>query len=136
RCLQCSPWDGSTDLERVFDLILLSAVKAKAPQNELPEVLYIFSDMEFNQAIVRPDETIYENARMKFEAAGYHLPAVVFHNVNSWQMQTPVQAHTKGAALTSGASVHSLKEKFDGNVTPMSHMLRVLMSKRYEVIHA
>ncbi|MBQ6715729.1 MAG: DUF2828 family protein [Clostridia bacterium] len=136
RCLQNAPWGGSTDLERVFDLILLSAVKEKAPQNELPEVLYIFSDMEFNQAIERPNETIYENARLNFEQAGYLLPAVVFHNVNSWQMQTPVQAHTKGAALTSGASVHSLKEKFDGNITPMSHMLRVLLSKRYEPIHA
>ena len=92
--------------------------------------------MEFNCAIQRPDETIYENARLSFERAGYQLPAVVFHNVNSWQMQTPVQAHTKGAALTSGASVQSLKEPFDGNITPMSHMLRVLNGKRYEVIHA
>ena len=135
-CVLDAPCGYSTDLERVFSLILKAAVKAKAPQDELPEVLYIFSDMEFDQAVSRPDETIYENARRRFEKAGYHLPAVVFHNVNSWQMQTPVQAHTKGAALTSGASVHSLKKKFDGNVTPMSHMLRVLMSKRYEVIHA
>lgn len=136
RYLSNAPWGGSTNLERVFSLILKSAVEANAAQDELPEVLYIFSDMEFNQAIEKPDKTIFENARMKFEAAGYHLPAVVFHNVNSWHMQTPVQAHTKGAALTSGASVHSLKEKFDGNVTPMSHMLRVLNGKRYEVIHA
>ena len=136
RYLRCAPWGGSTDLEKVFDLILVSAVKAKAPQEELPEVLYIFSDMEFNQAIERPNKTIFENARRKFEDAGYHLPAVVFHNVNSWKMQTPVQAHTMGAALTSGASVKALKEKFSGNVTPMSHMLRVLNGKRYEVIHA
>ncbi|MBR3929828.1 MAG: DUF2828 family protein [Clostridia bacterium] len=136
RYLSNAPWGGSTDLERVFDLILVSAVKAHAPQDELPEVLYIFSDMEFNEAIQRPDETIFENARRKFENAGYRLPAVVFHNVNSWQMQTPVQAHTKGAALTSGASAATLTEKFDGNVTPMSHMLRVLNGKRYEVIHA
>ncbi|MBR4040049.1 MAG: DUF2828 family protein [Clostridia bacterium] len=136
RYLSTAPWGGSTDLEKVFDLILQTAVKANAAQDEMPQVLYIFSDMEFNCAIQRPDETIYENARLSFERAGYQLPAVVFHNVNSWQMQTPVQAHTKGAALTSGASVQSLKEPFDGNITPMSHMLRVLNGKRYEVIHA
>jgi hypothetical protein len=136
RYLSNAPWGGSTNLERVFSLILKSAVEANAAQDELPEVLYIFSDMEFNQAIEKPDKTIFENARMKFEAAGYHSHAVVFHNVNSWQMQTPVQAHTKGAALTSGASVTALKEKFDGNVTPMSHMLRVLMSDRYKEVHA
>ena len=51
-------------------------------------------------------------------------------------MQAPVTAHTRGAALTSGASVSALKEKFDGNVTPMSHMLRVLSSDRYAEIRA
>ena len=83
-----------------------------------------------------PDRTVYENAREKFESYGYRMPAVVFQNVNSWQMQAPVTAHTKGAALVSGAGTASMKEKFDGSVTPMSHMLKVLGSKRYEVIHA
>jgi hypothetical protein len=102
----------------------------------MPSVLYIFSDMEFNCAFRNPDKMVYENAREKFKAAGYQIPAVVFHNVNSWQMQVPVTAHTRGAALTSGASVSGLKEKFDGNVTPLEHMLRVLNSPRYEAIHA
>ena len=136
RYLSNAPWGGSTNLEAVFDLILRTAVNARAKQDEMPSVLYIFSDMEFNQAIRDGNKTVYENAREKFEEAGYQLPAVVFHNVNSWQMQVLVTAHTRGAALTSGASVHSLKEKFDGNVTPMSHMLRVLNGKRYEPIHA
>lgn len=65
-----------------------------------------------------------------FENAGYELPAVVFHNVNSWQKQMPVSAHTKGAALVSGSGKSNFKHKFDGNITPMNHMLRVLNSKR------
>ena len=136
RYIQNAPVGGSTNLEAVFDLILRTAVSSGAKQEEMPDVLYIFSDMEFNVAVSNPNETVYENAARKFREAGYQLPAVVFHNVNSWQMQAPVRAHTRGAALTSGASVSSLKEKFDGNVTPMSHMLRVLNSKRYEAIRA
>lgn len=136
RYLRTAPWGGSTNLEAVFDLILRTAVNAGARQDEMPSVLYIFSDMEFNCAIHNPDKTVYETAREKFKAAGYQMPAVVFHNVNSWQMQVPVTAHTRGAALTSGASVSGLKEKFDGNVTPLEHMLRVLNSPRYEAIHA
>ena len=136
RYISDAPWGGSTNLEAVFDLILRTAVKHHTPQKQLPSVLYIFSDMEFNQAIADPDKTVYDVAREKFAAEGYQLPAVVFHNVNSWQMQAPVTAHTRGAALTSGTAVASLKEKFDGNVTPLSHMLRVLNSKRYEPIHA
>ena len=130
------PWGGSTNLEAVFNLILYTAVKSRAEQAEIPQVLYILSDMEFNCAMRNADQTVYENARERFEAAGYRMPAVVFHNVNSWQMQTPVTAHTRGTALTSGAGTHALSHKFDGNVTPMDHMLRVLNSERYAMIHA
>ena len=130
------PWGGSTNLEAVFDLILNTAVKTGAKQEELPQVLYIFSDMEFNRCMTKADRTVYENARKRFEAAGYRMPATVFHNVNSWQMQTPVTAHTRGTALSSGASTHMMEYKLDGNITPMDHMLRVLNSKRYAMIHA
>lgn len=130
------PWGGSTNLEGVFDLILNTAVKYHAKQEEMPQVLYIFSDMEFNWAVRDPGRTVYENARARFEAHGYSMPAVVFHNVNSWQMQTPVTAHTRGTALSSGASTHTMAHKFDGNITPMEHMLRVLNSERYAMIHA
>lgn len=130
------PWGGSTNLEAVLDLILRTAVKSRAKQSEMPQVLYIFSDMEFNCAMSNADMTVYESAKRKFEAVGYHMPAVVFHNVNSWQMQTPVTAHTRGTALTSGASTHALSHRFDGNVTPMDHMLRVLNGERYAMIHA
>lgn len=130
------PWGGSTNLEAVFDLILQAAVTSHAKQEEMPQVLYIFSDMEFNCCMRNADKTVYENAREMFESCGYQMPAVVFHNVNSWQMQTPVTAHTRGAALSSGASTHTLEHTFDGNITPMDHMLRVLNSSRYAMIHA
>lgn len=130
------PVGGSTNLEAVFDLILNTAVKHKASQKELPSVIYIFSDMEFNCCMKNADRTVYENARRQFESCGYQMPAVVFHNVNSWQMQTPVTAHTRGTALSSGASTRTMEHKFDGNITPMNHMLRVLNSERYAMIHA
>ena len=130
------PWGGSTNLEAVFDLILMTAVKYGAKQEEMPQVLYIFSDMEFNWAMRNADKTVYENAKELFELYGYTMPAVVFHNVNSWQMQTPVTAHTRGTALSSGAATHTMEHKFDGNITPMEHMLRVLNSSRYAMIHA
>ena len=130
------PWGGSTNLEAVFDLILRAAVKGRAKQQEMPRVLYIFSDMEFNCAVRDADRTVYDCARERFERAGYRMPAVVFHNVNSWQTQTPVAARTRGTALTSGASARALGHRFDGNVTPMDHMLRVLNDARYAMIHA
>lgn len=136
RYIQSAPWGGSTNLEAVFDLILRTAIEERAPQEDMPATLYIISDMEFNVAMRDPDKSVYENAKTKFEAHGYAMPAVVFQNVNSWQMQTPVRAHTKGTALASGAGTNNFKYKFDGNITPMDHMLRVLNGPRYAAVHA
>ena len=134
--LQRLPWGGSTNLEAVFNLILWTARLENAAPEELPSVIYIFSDMEFNSCMSNADETVYENARRNFEEAGYEMPAVVFHNVNSWQMQVPVKSHTRGTALSSGSSTCTMEYSFDGNITPMQHMLRVLGSDRYAMIHA
>lgn len=129
-------WGCSTNMEAVFDLLLDTAIRTNARQEEMPSAIYIISDMEFNQAVRDPHKTVYDNARERFAAHGYQLPAVIFQNVNSWQLNAPVRANTRGAALCSGAGTASLKHKFDGNVTPMSHMLRVLMSDRYKEVHA
>ena len=136
RYIQSADWGGSTNLEAVFTLILDTAVKAHCRQDEMPSVLYIISDMEFNIAVRDSDKSVYGNAQATFKKAGYELPAVVFINVNSWQMQAPVSANQKGAALASGMGTSTFKEKFDGNMTPMSHMLKVLMSERYKDVHA
>ena len=129
-------WAGSTNLEAVFDLLLDTAIRTGARQEEMPGAIYIISDMEFNVAFRDPNKTVYDNARERYQAHGYQLPAVIFQNVNSWQMNAPVRANTRGAALCSGAGTASFKHKFDGNVTPMSHMMRVLMSDRYKEVHA
>ncbi len=134
--ISTAPWGGSTNLSAVFDLILRTAVEDQTPREEMPSTLYIISDMEFDRAMNDADQTVYEVAKEAFAAVGYDMPAVVFQNVNSWQTQTPVRAHTKGTALSSGAGTATFRHKFDGNITPMEHMLRVLNSERYAKIHA
>lgn len=136
RYIQCADWGGSTNLEAVFRLILNTAVSARCSQDEMPSVMYIISDMEFNCAIENPNKSVYESAQAMFRKKGYELPAVVFINVNSWQMQAPVRSDQKGAALVSGMGTSAFKKKFDGNMTPMSHMMKVLMSDRYKEVHA
>ena len=136
RYITNAPWGGSTDLEAVFDLLLDTAIESDASQEEIPSTLYIISDMEFNCAVRDPDKTVFENAKERFEAHGYQLPVVVFINVNSWQMQTPVRAHDKGTAIMSGASVHSFKKHCDVNTTPLDHMYKILMRDRYKEVHA
>ncbi len=129
-------WGDSTNLEAVYNMLLRLAVRAKAGQDEMPSAVVIYSDMEFNRSVVNPDANLYEDFREAFEEAGYEVPAVVFHNVNSWQMQTPVQSDAMGTALSSGRTTHHMKHRYTGSTTPLQHMLEVLLSERYAPIHA
>ena len=129
-------WGGTTNLEAVYGMLLRMAVRAGAGQDEMPSAVVIYSDMEFNRSVTHPDGNLYEDCREAFEQAGYDMPAVIFHNVNSLQMQTPVLSDTMGAALSSGRTTGHMKHRYTRSTTPLHHMLEVLMGERYAPIHA
>ena len=129
-----APWGMSTDLQKAFDLILRTAVQAGATQDDMPEVLLILSDMEFNSACNGMGMTNYQAAAAKFQQAGYKLPRVVFWNLASRVGNVPVRYDQEGVALVSGYSPALLTavlqaEKF----TPMGIVDQVIMSDRYNI---
>lgn len=126
---------ANTDLYQVFMLLLITAVKNNIPQEELPETIYIISDMEFDMG-VDPDQTVFEDAKEKYDDYGYHLPNVVYWNVDSRHQQFPVDMNEKGVALVSGCSPTIFKMVMSQNVTPESFMLEILNSERYQRIVA
>lgn len=125
-------WGMSTNLGAIFDKILDAAKSCDAPQEELPETLYIISDMEFDSC-VRVDKTLYQYAKESFENAGYKLPNVVFWNVNSRGNNLPVRKNEIGTTLISGLSPVSFSVAVDGK-TPEQVMLDVINSERYSQI--
>ncbi|MDD6344684.1 MAG: DUF2828 family protein, partial [Oscillospiraceae bacterium] len=129
---------ANTDIQAVFDLILKTAVKNKTPQKELPETIYIISDMEFDDCAMDGKKrfTNYETAKKKFEEKGYKLPNVVFWNVNARTMQVPVTMHESGTALVSGASPQIFDMVKSGNINPYAIMMDILSSERYSAITA
>lgn len=127
---------ANTDILAVFRLILKTAQENGLSQEEMPSTLYLISDMEFDQCAQNAGKTAFETAKEEYERAGYHLPVVVFHNVNSFQSQFPVKKDTKGTAMTSGSSSAVFRQKADKETTPYDFMLKVLMSKRYRPICA
>lgn len=126
---------AKTDLYEVFMLLLMTAVKNKLPQSELPERLYIISDMEFNSGCTR-DKTVFEDAREKFEDYGYRLPEVVYWNVESRGAHYPAIRNTKGVALVSGASPLLFGLAMEQKTTPEDFMNEVLGAERYCGIRA
>ena len=127
---------ANTNIEAVFDLILNAAVNNHVPQSDLPAKLYIISDMEFDSCVRDASLTNFENARQRFEAAGYTLPQLVFWNVASRNRQQPVTVNDRGVALVSGCSPRIFSMAMEGELDPWSFMLSVIGTERYAPIRA
>ena len=137
RVWYCSAFDeaANTNLYNTFMLILTTAIRHKLPQSELPELLYIISDMEFDVGVSR-DKTVFEDVREKFEEWGYKMPQLVYWNVDARNEQYPVKMDTHGTALVSGASPRLFEQMMSQELTPYSMMEQVLSSERYAAICA
>ena len=127
---------ANTDIEKVFRLILDAAVRDNLPQSELPETLYIISDMEFDWCTDNAGSTNFENAKRMFASHGYRLPQVVFWNVQSRNSQVPVTRNEQGVILVSGFTPRLFEMVTSGNCDPYSFMMEILSSDRYKNIAA
>lgn len=127
---------ANTNLTAVFDLILSAAVKNSVPQEDLPQKLYIISDMEFDACVNNASATVFENARKRYAEHGYELPQLVFWNVQSRNCQQPVTMNDRGVALVSGCSPRIFSMAMEGVLDPYAFMLSVLNTERYAPICA
>jgi len=129
-----SDWGMSTNLHRAFDEILRVATTNTVATEDMPEILLIMSDMQFN-ACIRFDDSAYQMIQRKYENAGYKMPSIVFWNLND-AGNTPVTFDTKGTALVSGFSPAIMKAVLAADLedfTPQSVMLKAISSDRYAI---
>ncbi len=123
--LQKLEWGMNTDLNAVFTLVLQRALASNIPPEQMLDTLFIFSDMQFDQATKGDNgfgmwpsppqtackETNFKVAQVEFEEHGYKLPKVVFWNLdgNNDDAAVPVTHREEGTALVSGFSGQLLK---------------------------
>jgi hypothetical protein len=127
-----SKWAMDTNLHKAMDKILSVAVKNNVPESDMPKMLLILSDMQFNQCVTH-DDSAMEMIQRKYEAAGYTAPSVVFWNLNS-SGNSPVKSDKSGAALVSGFSpsiMASLLGADPSEFTPEGVCLKTIMNYRY-----
>ena len=130
-----STWAMDTNLHKAFAKILSVAVKGQVPQEEMPKMLLILSDMQFN-ACVEYDDSAMQMIERSYEAAGYEVPKVVFWNLNAHD-NVPVKFDESGTALVSGFSPAIVKPLLSGDLetfTPEAIMLKTVMVDRYTVM--
>ena len=126
---------ASTDLCAVFDLILGAAVRNHLQQSDLPDIVYVISDMEFNSG-ADYDTVLHEEIKARYIRYGYKIPQVVYWNVCARREQFPVKFNDKGVALVSGSSPSLFSLMMQGDVDPYRMMLKIVESDRYKPICA
>lgn len=135
--LNNAEWGGNTDIEKVFSLILNKAVKNDLSNDDLPTMVLIISDMEFDMAAGRPNDTVQDMIKRKYDQAGYKMPKIVHWNVQSRHGHFPVQFDEKGTALISGFSPSIMKSVIAGeDMNPYNIMMKTIDSERYQKVTA
>lgn len=126
-------WGMRTDFVAVFEkLILPMAIENKLKQEDMVQRVFVFSDMQFNQATRNDDDErgfagSYERIQTRFREAGYEMPELVFWNLAGGRAgylggptggdpvaPKPVTAQEQGTALVSGYSQGMLKVFLEG----------------------
>lgn len=147
--LNKAPWGYNTNFEAVFDLILNTAVEHNIPQEGMPEVLYIFSDMQFDQTQKNSglyyqtiESPIFEDQKCKidraFETAGYKSPHLVFWNLRGDTNNHVASSESTNVTILSGFSSNIFKAFLDGSLdiyaTPLDNLLNILDNERYDIV--
>lgn len=131
--LKNSPWGGSTNLQATFDLILNQAKRHQLSENDMPKLLFIFSDMQFNLA--DRCNTNFFLIDSKYKNAGYKRPQIVFWNLVGSSDDFPVTVKDDGTALISGFSPSVMKAIVEGkDFSPYSILRATLDGERYKPV--
>ena len=125
-------WGGDTNLQATFNMLLENSIGAT--KADLPKVILLISDMEFNQCD-RNYRSNFAAIKAKYAAAGIPMPVIVFWRVDVKVAQQPVTKHETGAILINGYSPSILKSILSmdieslESITPLNMMLKTVAEK-------
>jgi hypothetical protein len=128
-----SDWGYNTDLRKVFTVILEAAKKGNVQPEDMPESLYIISDMQFDRAVSGSNKSTFQSIDKMYEDSGYVRPNLIFWNVME-KGGSPAKFMDYGVALVSGFSATTFMSVLSDNQTPETFMRSILESPRYELV--
>ena len=142
-------WGMNTNIEAVFEMLLDTARRHHTRKEDMPKTLYIFSDMEFDQALISGArsrdrwggyartlnrsqiDTVIEAQAHKWQQYGYEIPRVIFWNLNARHENIPALGDK--FSYVSGFSMNMVECILSGK-DGLDLMLEKLNSERYQAI--
>lgn len=135
--LKESPWGGSTNFSAAVELILQRALTHKNARDVMPEFMFCFTDMQFNQA--NGGVFVIDYFKHRFQTHGLVMPNLTLWNLRaSDTVSFAADKDTQGVGIISGFSQAVFKAFMNGcnfeHLTPISLLKDILHSKRYDVV--
>lgn len=125
-------WGMNTNLVETFDMILRKARNYNLPSEDMPEKIFIISDMQFDSC---GNMTNFQCIDEKYKSYGYIRPKIVFWNVNGSTNDFPVSVDDNDTALVSGFSTSVIKSIFStAEFSPYNVMKETINDSRYDPI--
>ncbi|KAF5388840.1 hypothetical protein D9757_005607 [Collybiopsis confluens] len=110
--MQNSAWGMNTDFNAIFlKLLLPLAVKIKVPKEEMIKQLFVFSDMQFDEASGQEYmdwKTNHDVIAEAYAGAGYDMPKIIYWDL-AGNGTMEVTAEREGVAMMNGFSASMLK---------------------------
>ena len=127
---------SNTNIEKVFNLILNTAIKNKITQEDMPERIVIVSDMQFDCACTStPDQTLFESFIEKYKEHGYKMPKLIFWNTSIYDDQNvPLRTNENGVTLLSGFSSSMVNMVVNDELDPFKALIKTLKNKKYDCV--
>ena len=131
----CEADCSNTDIYKTMMLILETAKSNHMEQGDMPKMVVICSDMQFDGRCHNLNESLFDNIAKEFENAGYKLPRICFWNLCGRLSNTiPMQQNELGLILCSGFSIQILKMFMSNQIDPYKVLLDILHSERYDQV--
>jgi hypothetical protein len=131
--IRSAPWGMNTDFAKAYGLILDTAKTFGLAQAQMPTMLLVLSDMQFDRSYAsswgeKVEKPHLEEIAHLFEEAGYKMPKLVFWNLRaSAGRGAPAQASDPNVAMVSGFSPVLMKAILSGvDFTPVGVMMQAL----------
>lgn len=123
---------SNTDIYQTMKLVLNTAVKNHMTQDEMPEMIIIVSDMQFDPWGFNFDSSLFDRISDEYKDHDYELPRICFWNLdNSRNKTVPMQENENGLILCSGFSVQVMNMFMSNEVDPYKVLLEMINSERY-----
>jgi len=137
----------NTNLQAALRLVLDTAVRGKVSRADMPSILLIISDMQFDPSgshsttpFASQEDSNLTAMRKKFaesvapDGLPYDMPNIVYWNVQGATADYPAQADSEKVVMLSGFSPNILRLVFTGTLDPVQLVRRAIADPRYDPV--